>query len=212
MINSARINAFRFSALVMAMIATTAWAQDNNAAAANNAGSWRENAIARCTQQYSAEQCQDDEFLEANFHVNSLEVAHRAAMQRNQQEKKALRELTLQRICSISAGTACASDANIAQCTAQVEQSCVAFQAEADNCAQSAQQTCANEVDPNACYQRRTAQCPSFKKQPIEQLLAKYPRLSAAQKSRLIAAAAELDAKTGGLWSNLVEWLKTPFR
>lgn len=203
-------NTFRFTTLTIAIIATTAWAQDENSASDN--ATWRDNTIARCTQQYSAEQCQDSEFLEANFHVNSLEVAHRTAIQRNQQAQKALRELTLQRVCSISASDNCANDADAAQCIAQITQACTALKAEADNCVQNAQLTCANDTDPSGCYKRRLAFCPSLKKQPIEQLLAKYPRLSASDKSRLIAAAAELDAKTSGWWSNLIARLTTPFR
>lgn len=204
-------NPFRFTTLAVAIIANTVWAQDENSTAGSTTN-WRESTIARCMQQYSAAQCQDSEFLEANFHINSLEVAHRAAIQRNQQAQKALRELTLQRVCSVSANDNCANDANAAQCIAQLTQACAMLKTEADNCVKSAQLTCANDADPSSCYTRRLTFCPSIKKQPIEQLLAKYPRLSVSEKSRLIAAATELDAKTSGWWSNLIARLITPFR
>ena len=203
---------FKLTALATTLMVTSAWAQEESSAPDKGSASWRESAIARCTQQYSAEQCQDNEFLEANFHVDSLEVAHRAAMQRNQQAQHALRELTLQRVCSVAASDNCASDVDAAQCIVQIEQACATLKVEAENCIRNAQLTCANDTDPSACSKRRIALCPSLNKQPIEQLLAKYPRLSAEQKSRLIASATELDAKTSGWWSNLIARLKTPFR
>lgn len=196
----------------IAVIATGVSAQDDPSALDGNASGWRESVMARCVQEYSAEQCEDSEFLEENFHVKTLEIARRAATQRNRQEEKALRELTLQRVCGVPASRICAQDSNAAQCIAQIEQACATLKAEAYDCAKRAPLGCANEADPQACTQRRMALCPSFKKQPIQQLLAKYPRLSAAQKSRLTAAAAELDAKTKGWWSNLSSWLKLPLR
>lgn len=214
-IGASGYSTFRSSTLAIAIIAAssvvaaTAWAQAEPASD-DSGTSWRESTIARCTQQYSAAQCQDSEFLEENFHVNSLEIAHRTAMHRNQQAQKALRELTLQRVCSVSASDNCANDANAAQCIVQIEQACATLKAEAENCVRNAQSTCASDANPSMCSKNRIALCPSLKKQPIEQLLAKYPRLNAAEKSRLIAAAAEIDAKSTNWWSDLTGWLAAP--
>jgi hypothetical protein len=215
-IKTSRINAFRFgklalSSLALAIIAGSALAQEENPAADDNATSWRDSTIAQCTQQYSAEQCADSEFLEEHFHVKTLEIAHRAAMQRNKQEEKALHELTLQRVCSIPARANCANDAAAAECIVQIEQACAILKAEATNCVQNALLTCSHEDNPSACAKLRVSFCPSLKKQPIEQLLAKYPRLSSAQKAHLRATATELDAKLGSWWSNLIARLKMPF-
>jgi len=201
---------FTLTVLAASLLATSVWTQAEDPASDNGNLTWREGAIARCTQQYSAAQCQDSKFLEENFHVNSLETAHRVAMQRNQQVQKALSELTLQRVCSASASDNCASDANAAQCIVQIEQACATLKAEAENCVRNAQSSCVSDADPSTCSKNRIALCPSLKKQPIEQLLAKYPRLNAAEKSRLIATAAEIDAKTTNWWSNLTQWLTAP--
>ena len=221
-INSVRLSAFRIRAMAIAIIATNtllasnaifataAWAQEENSTSDSSGTSWRDSTIARCIQQYSAEQCQDSEFLETNFHVKTLEIAHRTATQRSEQEKKALRELTLQRVCPFPASDVCANDANAALCAVQIAQACAMLKAEADNCVRNSLAAC--NADRNACSQRQIALCPSLKKQPIAQLLAKYPRLTDTQKAHLVATAAEIDAKTSGWWSNLVAWLKTPFR
>jgi hypothetical protein len=216
-INTARINNFhsnavRIGTLAVALLAGSAWAQGEEADSASKNNSVYDSVSARCTQQYSAEQCRDRDFLDENFHLSSLEAAHRIAMQRAQDERKALRELTLQRVCSISINDNCGNDANPAQCAAQLEEACATLKNQATACIQNAQINCVNDTDPNACYKRHIALCPSLKKQPIAQLLAKYPRLTSTQRSRLLTAAAELDAKTSGWWSNLITLLKTPLQ
>ena len=199
--------------LIASSIAFSAAAQTENESAGEDAHrSWLDNTIARCVQQYSAEQCQNQEFLDEHFQVTSLQVAHRAASRRNEEAGKALRELTLQRVCNDAPAKSCASTGvDVAQCSAEITQACATLQAEAAACVQNATSLCIDNVDPNACYRQQLALCPSAKKQPIEQLLAKYPKLTAAQKSRLINAAAELDAKYGSWWSDMVAWLKAPF-
>lgn len=201
---------FRFCALALAIAATTALAQEDNLSPESSKTSWRENAIARCVQQYSAEQCQDEEFLEANFHVNSLEIAHRAAIRRNQSAQKAMHEVILQYACNDSPGEVCAGNESTS-CITSVTQTCAKLKAEAVACVQYAKQGCISTANPNTCFQQQKAQCPSEKKQPIAQLLAKYPKLSASQKSHLITTAQTLEKKTSGWWSNLVNWITTPF-
>ncbi len=206
------IKTARISALAFALVAATASAQEENASTDSTANTWRESAIARCTEQYSAEQCADPQFLEEHFHVDTLEIAHRAGIRRTMLMNKAVRELTLQRICNNSASDNCANDAHQAQCVAQIEQSCAMLQAEAQTCIANAKQACSNSFDASTCESNQTVLCPSLKKQSIEQLLAKYSKLTDAQKTRLTQIAAELDAKTSGWWSNLIGWLTSPLQ
>lgn len=201
------MKAFRISALSLALIAATAAAQQDDAAPSANSPSWRESAVARCQQQYSEEQCQDRDFLEENFHIESLEAAHRAATRRNRLADRAMRELILQRACTASPSKVCGGDAEV-QCLAEIMQTCATLKSEAAACVQNAKNSCALTADPGVCFQQQLTQCPSTKKMPVEQLLAKYPKLSAAQKNRLVVAANDLDARTRGWWSNLVGWLK----
>lgn len=201
-----KLSVLALSIAATSFIAAPAQAQEDASADANK--TWRENTIARCMQQYSVEQCQDEEFLEENFHVNSLEIAHRAAIRRKQQNDKALHELILQRVCTASPSTVC-DDSE--QCIAEVTRTCATLKAEATACVQRAKTNCSTTNDPSSCYQAQVAQCPSTKKLTIAELLAKYPKLSDSQKARLISTAAQLDAKTSGWWSNLVNWLTTPF-
>lgn len=199
----------RICALSFAIAATATWAQEEALSPENQRSTWRENTIARCLQQYSAEQCQDDNFLEENFHINSLEVAHRAAIRRNQMAEKAMHEVILQYACNDSPSAVC--DDNSPQCVTTVTQTCSKLKAEAKACVQYAKQGCASTANPASCFKQQKAQCPSEKKQPMAQLLAKYPKLSASQKSHLITTAQTLEKKTSGWWSNLTNWLTTPF-
>lgn len=199
----------------------SAWAQEENSSvdAANDAvktetvnSSWRENTIARCEQQYSVEQCQDENFLEENFHVNTLEIAHRAAIRSKQLFEKAKREITLQYACNDSPKEVCEGSEESAQCVMNVAQTCAQLKQEAAMCIQSAKQGCASTANPAACFKQQQERCPSPKKQPVAQLLAKYPKLSASQKSQLITTAQTLEKKTGSWWSDLVSWIATPLR
>lgn len=200
----------RFCALSLAIAATPAWAQeDEPSSATTKKNSWRENAVTRCVQQYSAEQCQNEEFLEENFHVNSLEIAHRAAIRRNQSAEKAMREVILQYACNDSPKEVCEGNQS-AQCIAEVTQTCAKLKRETAACVQHAKQGCVSTADPGTCFQQHKAQCPSEKKQPIAQLLSKYPNLSASQKAQLMTTAQTLEKKTRGWWSNLVSWISTP--
>lgn len=200
---------FRICALSLAIAASAVSAQEEESTPENTRSTWRENVVARCTQQYSAEQCADSEFLEENFHVNSLEIAHRAAMRRNQSAEKAMHEVILQHACNDSPSKVCGSKES-AQCIVDVTQTCAKLKREARACVQNIKNGCASTANPSSCFKQQVAQCPSEKELPIAKLLAKYPKLSEAQKVKLTKTAAQLDAKTSGWWSNLVDWLTTP--
>lgn len=199
----------RICALSLAIAATHVAAQEEELPA-NAKNTWRENAIARCIQQHSAEECQDEEFLEENFHVNSLEIAHRAATRRNQIAEKAMHEVILQYACNDSPNKVCSGNES-AQCVTTVTHTCTKLKTEANACIQHAKQGCASTSDPTSCYKQQKAHCPSQKKQPIAQLLKKYPKLTASQKTQLTSTAQALEKKTSGWWSDLVNLLATPF-
>lgn len=199
----------RICALALVIAATTASAQEEDPSPAKKVSSWRDGVVARCLQQYDAEQCSDDEFLEAHFNISALETAHKAAIRRNRMAYEAMHEVILQYACNDSPDEVCGDAA--AQCIATVTRTCAQLKAEAANCQQSAATGCATTANPTSCYKQLAAHCPSTKKQPINQLLAKYPKLSASQKAQLVSTAQTLEAKTSGWWSELTSWLTSPF-
>jgi hypothetical protein len=176
--------------------ATTASAQQQEAEPGKP--SWLDGVRAQCEQQYSAEQCQDHEFLNQNFHVDSLQAAHRTAIKRRSQEETALRELLLQRACTNRQAYCAQSGA--AGCAAQLAQMCTAIAQQAKACIAQAKQFCATyQVDSN-CVSQRQLQCPSAKKQSIDALLVKYPKLSTQQQLQIRQAALRMDSDFGGSW------------
>ncbi len=197
------------SCVLLAAALTTAIAnaqQDDNEATTAKL-SWRESVIARCAEQYSAAQCQDEQFLEENFHLESLETAHRTAARRNQLEKAALRELTLQRICDKSASGNCAGASDPAQCAVEITQSCQALATQTASCQQNAKLVCATDTTTSNCIKVQSANCPSVKKQSLPDFLAKYPSLTSAQIHHLTYASKQLDAAQGSWFSDLLNWL-----
>ncbi len=196
------LNFSRYSILAAAICCATAYAQDDINDDKVESNSWRENRIAECQQQFGAEQCSDPQFLEEQFHIKSLEVAHDAGRRRAKLEKEAERELTLQRVCNVSPATACKNNAT-PQCVQQVQQSCSQLKTQVARCLQNAKTYCASAAIPN-CMKQRTAQCPSAKKQPLAQFFAKYPKLAPDQKMRLTKLAQELDAKQGNWFTRLL--------
>lgn len=192
--------------LIAALFSTTVAAQqDENASAP--ASTWRDGVIARCQQQYSTEQCQDEQFLEDNFHVNSLETAHRTSTRRKQQERSALRELTLQRVCNQSLGNTCAGASNPAQCATEIADACTTLKTQSANCLQNVQSQCATNTDAGTCIKQQSSRCPSIKKQSLDELLTKYPHLTLEQKNRLASASQQMDAQQGSWFPDLLSWL-----
>jgi hypothetical protein len=167
--------------------------------------SWLENARAACERQYGVEQCADPEFFEEHFHANDLQTAHRAAIRRNEMEQRALRELMLQHSCGNIAAY-CANAA--ADCAGQLQQMCSTIQKQAAACVIQAAQYCAASGQGSACLAQRQALCPSPKKQPIDKLLAKYPKLTAAQQANVRRVGLQMDAKDSSWIGNLFRWLQ----
>lgn len=194
---------FRYSAFALALLSAGVAAQQNESPEIGPSNSWRDSVIAECQRQFTYEQCQDPDFLEEHFHLQALDIAHHAAIRRMAVEKQALNELTLQRICDISPSNACATT-NDPRCETQVEQTCANLKIEAATCIQNAKNYCASASDNN-CLAQQTSHCPSAKKQPIEKLLAKYPKLSMEQKLRLTRVAQELDAKQSNWFARLLD-------
>lgn len=156
--------------------------------------------VARCEQQFSVEQCQDSDFVERNApsatpSLDTLEIARRAAVRRAQLENRALRELTLQRLCAAPTDVACAN-IEAGQCAAQIAEACATLTREADACAADAQTWCAtNAKDTAKCVDAKIAFCPSVKPQRIDKLLAKYPKLKPQQRAKLTQIAEQIDSK-----------------
>jgi len=167
--------------------------------------SWLDNTLATCRQTYDETRCGDPEFLEQHYHVGSLQVAHKASMRGKQEEQRALRELTLQRLCGQNPAKYCAGETD-GLCAQQMAQMCADIRQRAANCIAYARQIC-SESTQSSCLPQQSAFCPSAKKQDIKVLLAKYPRLSAEQKNRLTQTAQQLDKNNRGLIGNLFHWL-----
>lgn len=183
--------------------AVPAHAQDEMSEPAT-AASWRENAVARCVEQFSAEQCSDADFLEQEFHIESLAVAHRASTRQQRLERAALRELTLQHACNRPLATTCGGAADPALCATQIRQQCSSLAQQAANCQRNIATQCAGSG--SACVKQRAALCPSLRKQKVEVVLAKYPKLKPPQKATLTRAANQLEAQTGW-FGDLLAWV-----
>jgi hypothetical protein len=177
-----------------AAFATADEAQPNDTVEVSHA-TLRDSIVAKCEQQYSASQCQDEQFLNENFHLQSLDVAHRAGIRRDKVQRSALRELTLQRACNEPFSKVCGAAEDPQRCVTDLVQSCTVLKNQTVDCLQNVQHSCAADSNRSACIQQQAARCPSIKKQPTEVLLAKYPKLSPAQKNLLANTAQQLDAE-----------------
>lgn len=189
-----------------AVFAAVAGAQSSDTADAAPA-TFREGIVARCEQQYSAEQCQDEQFLNENFHLQSLDTAHRAGIRRDKVQRSALRELTLQRACNDPFSKVCGAAEDPQRCVTDLVQSCTVLKNQTVDCLQNVQSSCAADSNRSACIQQQAARCPSIKKQPAEVLLAKYPKLTPAQKNQLANTAQQLDAEQSYWPSQLLNLL-----
>lgn len=157
-------------------------------------------AAALCAGIASAQDATTDDTDNA-ANAQALEAAHQAALRRVALESKVRRELMLQRVCNAPASASC-SDTNNANCAAEIAQSCQSFKEEAATCLQDAANYCATSTDAN-CEDVRSAQCPSYDKQSLADLFAKYPALELDQKTRLARYAAQLDARLGNWFTRL---------
>jgi hypothetical protein len=165
--------------------------------------SWLDSTIAACAQKYTAERCQDPQFLEQHYHVTTLQVAHKTARRRQQEQRRALSELTLQRVCD-HPQKACADGDNL--CVMQTQQRCANLEQRAAQCLVQAKSFCAQNPAPG-CAQQQTGRCPSADEQKIDELLAKYPLLTAEQKNQMRRVAQQLDDNNRGAIGRLWHWL-----
>lgn len=189
----------RFLAVPLLLVAALAGAEEKE----NN--SWLENTIATCIKEHGETLCQDREFLNENYHVDTLQIAHRAAIRGNREEQRALREVVLQQLCDKSPEKSCTGSGN-RQCVAQVSNLCANMNVQAAQCVARVEQMCANNA-MNNCKAKSVTQCPSAKKQKIAVLLSKYPRLSPEQKHNVALVAQGLEKQNAGLVDKLLGWL-----
>lgn len=138
--------------------------------------------------------------------THTLDIAHKAAIRQREVERRALRELLLQRACN-NRKAYCAQNA-APGCAEQLAQMCTAVAQQAAACAKQAVAYCATFPQIPNCVAQRQAQCPSAKRQRIDVLLAKYPQLSAQQVEHVKNVARQIDANLGSSWvGDLFRWL-----
>jgi hypothetical protein len=183
-----------FASLVAAAAISSAQQQDEEPEKA----SWLDGVRAQCAEQYSADQCADPDFLNANFHVDSLQAAHRTAIKRRGEEDRALRELLMQRACN-SKKAYCEQNPGTG-CAEQLKLMCTAFEQQVKRCLVQAKLYCTAYAAESGCTRERQAQCPAIKRQSVDKLLEKYPKLSAQQQENVRATAGKLDKNLGGSW------------
>lgn len=191
--------------LVTALLAATACAQDEEPTNTPQPD-WHQNAAVLCQQQYSAEECENEQFLEDHFHTGTQSASHRAATRRKQAEQAALRELTLQRACHQSASKSCANASDPDQCAAELAQACSTLATQAALCQQNVLALCATDAAGSACVAQHSAYCPSLAKQPIADLLLKYPKLTLDQQARVANFAQQLDSQSSW-FGDLFSWI-----
>lgn len=143
--------------------------------------------------------------------ADTLEVARRAAVRRNRQEQRAIRELLVQStgLCQRSNPEQYCPSGNRVGCAAQLKQTCASLANRATQCKAQAKQFCTQQRGGNRCMEQVSRQCPSAKRQDIDTLLARYHDLTPAQKARVKQLAKELEdnkdkTKLGGLISSLL--------
>lgn len=141
----------------------------------------------------------------ATANGQALEAAHKAAIRHRDLERRALHELLLQRACG-NQKTWCALNA-ASGCATQLAQMCTAAAQQAAACLKQAANYCTAFPQNDNCLKERQAQCPSAKKQKIEVLLAKYPKLSAQQVEHIRQVARQMDANLGSWINDLFNWL-----
>lgn len=160
----------------------------------------------RCEQRDDTGQCQDNTGSETSTKGTALEAARKAAIRHHNLEQRALQELLLQRACNTKSAY-CAQNA-APDCVAQLEQMCASIAQQAATCLLQAAQYCGNFQQSSDCIKQREAQCPSTKKQSVDVLLAKYPKLSARQATHIRQVATQIDENLNTNWiGDLFRWL-----
>lgn len=142
--------------------------------------------------------------------LDTREVARRAAVRRNRQEQRAIRELLVQStgLCQRKPEQYCSANNRIG-CAEQLRQTCASLANRAVQCKAQAKQFCAQQRGGEKCLEQVSKQCPSSKRQNIDTLLARYEDLTPVQKARVKQLAKQLEAnkdesKLGALVNGLL--------
>ena len=142
--------------------------------------------------------------------LDTREVARHAAVRRNRQEQRAVRELLVQStgLCQRKPEQYCPSNNRIG-CAEQLRQACASLANRAAQCKAQAKQFCTQQRGGEKCLQQASKQCPSSKRQDIDTLLARYDDLTPVQKARVKQLAKQLEAnkdqnKLGALVNSLL--------
>jgi hypothetical protein len=195
---------FFLAALCLSAAALADEAGDDSAAAVDN--NWLGTTVAQCEQEFDKDRCADPQFLEEHYHVESLQVAHKAAQRHSKEEKRATRELLLQRLCTKDLKKYCAAEGSV-NCLPRTQQLCASIVSEAAQCIGQAKQYCAENPQESNCLANMTAHCPVVKKQTIAVFLARYPKLTDPQRVQLAQMAQQLDNNTRSFIGSLFKWL-----
>ena len=159
---------------------------------------WLNAARASCEQDYGDQRCEDWRFLQKEYApetiATSRAVAKRAAVRKNRAETRAMREVLIQHtgLCDQDPVQYC-PPANYAACAEQLRQTCSSIRLQAALCDQQTARYCAQHRGGDKCVAAMKNQCNS-ENLSLDQILAKYPELSPAQKARLKQSAQQLEA------------------
>lgn len=178
---------------------------------------WLESARVACAEEFGDDaRCDDQRFLQQQYAPETIattrDVARRAAIRRNGDEKRALREVLVKHtgLCNQKPAQYCPPN-NLEACAEQLRQTCTVIKQQIAMCEMQTANYCAQHNGGGKCVEAMANQC-GTKKQSIDQILAKYPDLSASQKAKLKQVATQLEENTdrsvfGALASNLLQLL-----
>lgn len=181
------------------------------------APAWLESARAACAEEFGDDaRCSDQSFLQQQYAPETIaatrEVARRAAIRRNGVEQRALREVLVKHtgLCNQKPSQYCPPN-NLAACAEQLRQTCAVIKRQIAMCQTQTNTYCAQHSGGSKCVAAMANQC-SNKNLSIDQILAKYPDLSPAQKAKLKQVATQLEQNTdkslfGALASSFLQLL-----
>lgn len=162
---------------------------------------WLESARAACAEEFGADaRCDDQRFLQQQYAPETIaatrDVARRAAIRRNDDEKRALREVLVKHtgLCNQRPAQYCPPN-NLEACAEQLRQTCAAIKQQIALCEMQTNTYCAQHNGGSQCIAAMANQC-GTKKQSLDQILARYPDLSVSQKARLKQVATQLEQNT----------------
>lgn len=156
---------------------------------------WVAAAHATCIEQFNDSRCDNQAHLEAEARtLATRDVARRAAVRGNQQERRAVRELLTHhpKLCAVQLHQYCRERG---ACSRDALALCDRIAAQRQQCSLQAAQFCRQNGVRN-CNAVLERQCPS-KADDVDELLARYPGLNATQQSRLRQLAHQLESNDG---------------